>query len=189
MKQRNNKMLLNALAVILTVVVFLVVWKILLPSYAKNKSEEQKLNSELSDAQAEVSSIETAKSDLSSITDTVNQLLVAVPADTDAPNLISELEAISTKNSLVLPSINIVSAGTTTATAAPKVSAGTPVTVNFSVTGPFANISAFTDALETSIIFMHIKSITMSSANANSVSASYSIETYTRAEPSVVGAQ
>lgn len=185
MKQKNNKMLSNALAVILTVVVFLVVWKVLLPSYSDNKTKQSKLSSEVSDAQAEILSIENAKSDLSSITNTINQLLVAIPSDRDEPNLISELEAIAAKNTLVLPSIDISKdSGGTGETASAVVTTGIPLSVSFSVTGPFANIGTFTESLEKSIKYMKIKSITMSYVDPNNISAAYSIETFTRADNS-----
>lgn len=179
----------NAIAVILTIIVFLIVWKLMLPTYADNKSTETKVSSELSDAQSEITSIEAAKSDLSSITTTVNQLLVAIPSDKDEPNLISELEAIGAKNSLVLPSIDISSDKSSSADSVQPVLAGSAIAINFTVVGPFANVGTFTDSLEKSIKFMHIKSITMTSADANNVTASYSVETYSRADSSIAGAK
>lgn len=169
------------MAVILTAVIFLVSWKMILPSYADNKSKANVLKSEVDEAQNKIASIESAKVDLSGITDTINQLLVAIPEDKDEPNLISELEAIGTKNSIGIPSIEISSGASASATdTSTSLSAGTPVTVSFSVIGSADKISALTESLEKSIKFMNIKTITMTSQEGGDISASYSIETYVR---------
>lgn len=181
MRKSNNKLLSNAMAVILTAVIFLVSWKMILPSYADNKSKANVLKSEVDEAQNKIASIESAKVDLSGITDTINQLLVAIPEDKDEPNLISELEAIGTKNSIGIPSIEISSGASASATdTSTSLSAGTPVTVSFSVIGSADKISALTESLEKSIKFMNIKTITMTSQEGGDISASYSIETYVR---------
>lgn len=171
----------NSIAVILTIIVFLISWKIILPSYSNNKAEAEKLSAEVSDAKNEIASIEEAKSSLSSISDTINELLIAVPSDNDEPNLISEIEAMATKNSLAVPSIDIAPAiSTTEGEGAETVTAGNLLNVSFSVSGSFENISAFTDTIEKSIKFMRIKALSMTSPEENIISASYTLEVYTR---------
>ena len=181
MKKSNSKFLSNSIAIILTLTIFLISWKFILPSYSSNRAKSTALTSEVSEAQEKIASIDSAKADLSGISDTINQLLVAIPSDKDIPNLISELEAIAAKNSLIIPAID--TSGQTAAAATEtslEISSGTPVNISFSVAGPVDNIFAFTGSLEKSIKFMNIKAITMTSENGTDVSASYNIEAYSR---------
>lgn len=163
----------------------------MLPSYAENRAKSRTLSAEINSAESKINSIESARSQLSGIADTINQLLVSIPADKDEPNLISELEVIGAKHGMAIPAINIsgtASDETASNQVLSSIAAGTPVSVSFSVAGSFENISAFTESLEKSIKFMHINSVTMTVQADGNISASYSVDAYTRAQETAVGA-
>ena len=174
----------NTVAVILTIAVLVLAWKMVLPGYFSHKTNLDNLTTEVEAAKIKLDSIEKSKAELSAIKPITDQLLIAVPKGADEPDLISELEAIAVKNSIVLPSISIsekeesgTTAATTTTTAATPAStgtetpaateataeaSGTPITISFSVSGSFANLNAFITALEKSVRFMNITGLTYS---------------------------
>jgi len=177
----------NTIAVILTIAVLILAWKMVLPGYFSHKTNLDSLSGEIDAAKIKLDSIEKSKSELSAIKPITDQLLIAVPKGVDEPDLISELEAIAVKNSIVLPSISIsaesegeastaqettttttaatpASAGveTTASTASTTTAAGTPVIISFSVTGSFASLNSFIAGLEKSVRFMNIIGLTYS---------------------------
>lgn len=97
----------NTIAVILTIAVLVLAWKMVLPAYYSHKSNLDSLSQEVDAAKTKLDSIEKSKSELNAIKPITDQLLVAVPKGPDEPDLISELEAIAIKNNIVLPSITI----------------------------------------------------------------------------------
>jgi len=177
----------NTVAVILTIGVLVLAWKMVLPAYYDHKVNLDDLTAEVDAAKAKLESIEKSKSELNAIKPITDQLLVAVPQGPDEPDLISELEAIAVKNNIVIPSISIDTKGTeggdntgsTTPTesnqAAPDTanqneenvavtqsesSSGTPVIITLSVSGNFDNLNGFMTGLENSVRFMNIIGLT-----------------------------
>lgn len=172
----------NTVAVILTIGVLVLAWKMVLPGYFSHKANLDNLTSEVEAAKIKLESIEKSKAELSAIQPITDQLLVAVPKGPDEPDLISELEAIAIKNSIVLPAISISSElegstgeTTVTTTAATPASegiegpvvaevaaepSGTPITISLSVTGSFEDLNNFITALEQSVRFMNITGLT-----------------------------
>jgi len=171
---------------LLTIACFLLAWYIVLPNYYKAKGELDVLEEEVLAARAKYSSLETTKKDLASMTDVMDLIYVSVSEGTDEPNLITELEAISIKHELTIPSISISdptaggeedeyyfsdSDDTGTVYGA--------VQVSFSVAGEFAKLNEFIASLEKSVKFMNIKSLSYSSSEGdNLIYLSIQLETY-----------
>jgi len=200
----------NTIAVILAIGVLVLAWKMVLPAYFSHKTTLKNLTSEVEAAKVQLESIEKSKAELNAIKPITDQLLVAVPKGVDEPDLISELEAIAIKNSIVLPAISIATtleAGTSgaTNTTAPTDSTGTtadtgtsavpsatgetaasktsgsPITISLSVTGSFENLNSFIAGLEKSVRFMNITGLTYSvDAEAGDNSLALQIEAYQR---------
>lgn len=174
----------NTIAVILTIAVLVLAWKMVLPGYFSHKTNLDSITSEIDAAKIKLDSIEKSKAELSAIKPITDQLLAAVPKGADEPDLISELEAIAVKNGIVLPSISITqeegsqTTTTTTTAATPAAtgtittsptgaeqataSAGKPLTIAFSVDGNFENLNNFITGLEKSVRFMDITGLTYS---------------------------
>lgn len=179
----------NTIAVLLTIAVLVLAWKMVLPSYFSHKTNLDNLTTEVDAAKIKLDSIEKSKSELSAIKPITDQLLIAVPKGADEPDLISELEAIAVKNSITLPSISIKeqpattttatgtetsttsaatpatvtttpAATTATGTETATTTSGAPVTISLSVTGSFANLNNFISGLEKSVRFMNIVALT-----------------------------
>ena len=180
----------NTIAVLLTIGILVLAWKMVLPGYFSHKANLDTLTEEIDAAKIKLESIEKAKVELISIKPISDQLLVAVPKGADEPDLISELEAIAIKNGIVLPSISITQSETEQA-AAPKMTSSaaapatvsetpattgaedvpatdatvpaasaTPITIAVSVKGSFQDLSNLIGALEKSVRYMNITSIT-----------------------------
>lgn len=180
----SGKTTSNTIAVLLTIAVLVLAWKMVLPGYFNHKSNLDSLTSEVEAAKIKLESIEKSKSELSAIKPITDQMLIAVPEGVDEPDLISELEAIALKNSIILPAISINTENASSETgnetitasvAAPATvnstdnaantdntvaetasSSGKPITISFAVTGSFANLNSFVVGLEKSIRFMNI---------------------------------
>ena len=200
----------NTIAVILAIGVLVLAWKMVLPAYFSHKTTLKNLTSEVEAAKVQLESIEKSKAELNAIKPITDQLLVAVPKGVDEPDLISELEAIAIKNSIVLPAISIAttleagtsgaanttaSAGSTSTTSTTNTSAvpsatgetaasktsGSPITISLSVTGSFENLNSFIAGLEKSVRFMNITGLTYSvDAEAGDNSLALQIEAYQR---------
>lgn len=128
----SGKTTSNTIAVLLTIAVLVLAWKMVLPGYFNHKSNLDSLTSEVEAAKIKLESIEKSKSELSAIKPITDQLLIAVPKGVDEPDLISELEAIALKNSIVLPaiSISVEEANSETGTETVTANAAAPATVN-----------------------------------------------------------
>jgi len=180
----SNSALIPAL---LTVACFLLAWQIVLPNYYQAKGDLDVLEEEVLAARAKYNSLETTKSDLASMTDIMNLIYVSVSDGTDEPNVITELEAISLKHELVIPSISISdpTAGiagdneyyySDTGDTGAALNA---VQVSFSVAGDFAKLNEFISSLEKSVKFMNIRSLSYSSSKEDDlIYLSIQLETY-----------
>lgn len=179
----------NTIAVMLTIAVLVLAWKMVLPGYFSHRNNLSSLENEVNAAKIKLDSIEKSKAELSAIKPIADQLLVAVPEGADEPDLISELEAIAIKNNIVLPSISIgsdtgeqtaesntsASANSNAANSAPSASqdsstaasdpsvettSGAPIVIAFSVEGSFENLNNFIAGIEKSVRFMNIVGLT-----------------------------
>jgi len=186
MKKTNNSAAANILAILFTIVMFLLVWKVILPGYSTNKANMARLDQEIAQAQAKKASLDQAKLDLGSIDAAYKAITVSVSDEPDEANIIAEMEAIALKNGIQIPSmtLSIVDA---TAAATPEVGAvvtpGTPVKITLSIPGTFEKLNGFVSALEKSVKFMNIKSMTYSIDDEGVLSLSLEIEAYSRVQP------
>lgn len=180
MRKRSNSLFYGAVAVLIIVCAFVYCWKSLVPKYYSQRSEIDMADEELKAATNKLESIKTTGTTLQSIASITDQLFVAIPGDKDAPNLITELEAIATKHNLIIPAIQIEDR---TSTGNTQTSNANAVPISFSVNGTFEDLNAFVGTIEKDIRFMNINSITMASDEENQgiLSLSMQIEAYKRA--------
>jgi Tfp pilus assembly protein PilO len=177
MKEKSQQTIyLNILVAVLTAVVLITAWKVVAPSYSSEKSRKIELENEVALARQRLEWLDSSKAELAANKELLNQLFVAVPEDSDAPNLISELEAIAIKNSLVIPSIGIQDNSQESLETGLSIS--NTVTISLSVTGNFENINAFINSLEKSVKFMNIQSLTYSNSEESGTSISLEVEAY-----------
>lgn len=184
----NSKGFYATMAVLLTVASFIYAWKFIIPSYQKNLEAIAKTNKEIELAKAKLESLQKTKTSLDQLGDIVDRLFIAVPADKNTPDLITELEAIATKSETIIPSIQIADSSAPTAGAAPV--AGAPVAlpnaiaVSFSVNGTYENLNKMITALEKDIRFTNIKSLTFgASDDKKTISLAVQLEVYKRTAP------
>jgi Tfp pilus assembly protein PilO len=187
--KNNDSSALNLLAVILTIGLLVVSWKLISPSYAANTQKLKTLDVEVANAQSKLQSLDKTRSDLSSIDSAYNIISVAVPDGTDEPNLITELEAIAVKNGIALPTISISSdsAGaasvTTGAEASTLPTVGTPISISLSVAGSFDQLNDFITTLEKSVKFFNIQDMNYAFSEEGGLSLSLNIRAYSRTNP------
>ena len=188
--QRNNSGFYAMAAVLLTAASFLYAWKFVVPDYQKNLEGIERTNKEIDLAKVKLESLQKTKNSLNQLGDVVDKLFLAVPADKDAPNLITELEAIATKYDTIIPSIEAndstglanPSAGNTAVSPAPSSNA---IMVSFSVQGSFENLNKMISTLENDIRFTNIKSLTFAVTPDNKeTSLAIQMEVYKRGSSS-----
>lgn len=174
MKKANNSSFWGAMAFLITVASFVVAWKFIIPSYQENQQQSAQLDVDIKYAKAKLNSLNTTKASLSKLGDTVNKILVSIPADKDAPNLISELEVIANTYSVTIPTIQISDAASPTDAASGLATTGTnnKVGVAFTVNGSYDNLSQMISALENDIRFMNITSMSLGKVQTKDGSSS-----------------
>lgn len=189
MKNKNNNALYASLAVILTAVSFLLAWKLIIPEFQSNKQKVAQLDIDIKYARAKLDSLKLTKSSLFDLGDTVNQILVAMPADKDAPNLITELEAIGNTYSVVIPSIQISDATQASSSEEGAASSSNQVTVSFPAAGKFEDLNKFIATLENDIRFMNINAVSLTSSaseeNADAMSLVVTLTAYKHMDTSL----
>jgi Tfp pilus assembly protein PilO len=163
--KKNNSGLMAALTFLIVVASFIFTWRFVIPDYTSKKQAIAQTDLEITNEQAKFDSLNTTKASLNQLGDLVNQMLVAVPSDKDAPNLITELEAIASKHNTTIPSINIVDSASAAGTAS---SSSSPVTISFAVCGAFDDMHTLVSALESDLRFMNIQNITLTQQAAGS---------------------
>ena len=187
MKKNDNSTVLNSVAVILTILVLVVTWKLILPNYVSNRAETLSLENQIINAQAKIDALDQTSSELSGMDNVYKAITVAVSDDADEANLISELEAIALKNSIVLPAISIsrvdpntTSVQTADSTVLAVPTSASPITISINVNGSFEQLNGLVSALEKSVKFMNIKSLNYSAGEGSTLSLALQIEAYSR---------
>ena len=187
--QKSNSGFYAAAAVLLSLASLFYVWKFILPEYQKTQGEIAQAEDEISAGKLKLDSLQSTKVGLDSLGDLVDRLFIAVPEDKDTPNLITELEAIATKNKMYIPSIQISDAAASSASTSADASATTtqtatsglnPISISLSVTGDFGQLNQFLTDLEKDVRFTNVKSVTLSSSDEG-MSLSVQMEVYKRA--------
>ncbi|MFA5927228.1 MAG: type 4a pilus biogenesis protein PilO [Patescibacteria group bacterium] len=173
---RNLKTEYFAFALLLIAGCFIFSWKVLVPQYKTDKSQMLALTSEIESSRDKLDSLKGAQADLEELGDTVDKLLLSVPADTDMPNLITELEALAIKNEASLPSLQI----------SDDTSAGSTIGIVFNIKGDFEKLSKFISSIENDIRYMNIKTFSVSS-NDDDLTLSLEVDAYKRTSSSLSG--
>jgi Tfp pilus assembly protein PilO len=156
-KKSDNYIVLTSITILL--ICFIFSWQMLLPRYKDNKQNLDSVQKELTAATDRLNSLKNAKATLNTLGTVVDKMLVAVPANPDIPNLISELEAIAVRNRAYIPSIEV--------TNKEESADGGSVELAFSVTGNYSDIHNFITGLEQDMRYMNIKSATISSSGSS----------------------
>jgi len=176
--KKDSNLLLPAITLIVAIAGFLISYKLLMPAIADNLAKISAYESDIGRAQEKLDSISTTEKSITKISDLVNNLLIAVPDSVNAPDLITEIETIAAQNQVVLPSITPpedTDSGSNT-----SASGSSGLTVNISISGPFQNIYNFISALESSIRFSKITTLTITSSEEGNLGASIAFEVYKR---------
>lgn len=175
--RRNSNTYHLLLAIVVVIACFYYCSTKLAPKYREDRANLSLIQLELKAINNKKASLQNAKQSIDELGDIVDKMLVAVPQDKDAPNLIAELEAIAIKYQVQLPSVQILdSAATADATGSDNV-----IPVAFTVHGSFSDIQQFVEAIEKDIRFMNIKTLTLSSIG-NAVSLNIQVDAYKRSD-------
>jgi len=172
-----------ALAIIIIVGCFYYSYNRLIPRYQQHRSELALIQHEVKAIDEKMQSLQNSKQTIIDLGDVVDKMLVAVPSDKDAPNLITELEALAIKHRVYIPNISIVDPSDNSATVEMSADSNI-VTVSFAANGSFSDLHQFIQSIEKDLRFMSIKNITVSSVG-DQVSMSIQLDTYKRAETSL----
>lgn len=167
--KRSNSTIYVAFVLLIIGACFVLSWQFLIPKYKTDKEQLMETNSDIDAARGKFDSLKTTQGSLTELGDLVNQMLVAIPEDADAPDLITELEAIGAKNRLVIPAISVLDGETDNS-----------VKISFAVNGDFANLSGLINSLEKDIRFMNINDISLSSGENKAMSLSIQLTAYKR---------
>lgn len=185
MNDENKNLLLPAVVIILAVASYIVCSNLLFPSIFENTSRIKALDTDISNANQKLDSLSVADKSMTQLATTVNGLLVAVPDSINSPDLITEIETIANQNQVALPSLTPPTSLSVGGASAPTSTGG--LSTSLSVTGSYQNINGFINALETSIRFSKINSLTIS-ANDTSLTASINLEVYNRPAAAAIAA-
>jgi len=187
MNDENKNLLLPVVVIILAVASYIVCSNLLFPSIFENTSRIKALDTDISNANQKLDSLSAADKSMTALATTVNGLLIAVPDSINSPDLITEIETIANQNQVALPSLT-----PPTSLSVGGASASTPtstggLSTSLTVTGTYQNINGFINALETSIRFSKINSLTIS-ANDTALTASINLEVYSRPAAAAIAA-
>ena len=174
MSKNDRVLLMPIIALAIAVFSIILSYQFFLPAIAENQSKIEALNSDITSSEAKLASLTTANSEIAKLSDIVNKLLIAVPADVDSPNLITEIETIANQKQLALPSISPPVAVTSTDNS----DAG--LSVSISLSGQYQNTVDFINSLENSIRFSKIVGLSMSSTDSGEINTSIVFEIYKR---------
>lgn len=173
MSNENKNLLLPAIVLILIIASYFVCTNWLIPSIFENSAKIEALNKDIDSANKKLESLSKADKSMTQLSSVVNSLLIAVPDNINSPDLITEIEVIASQSQVALPSLS-----PPTSLKSSVASAG-GLSTSLTVTGSYQNINNFINALETSIRFSKINSITLSSNDA-SLTASINFDVYNR---------
>jgi len=155
------------IAVVIMLISFAVSYFMLIPNYRTTNEKLALAQQDLSTVQNQLDALQKTKADLDDLGPTVDQVLVAVPADVDAPDFITELEAMTAKYGTYLPTVQL------------SANANGNVDLAFSATGSFSDMTSLMKSVESDIRVMNIESMSVSS-NKDKMTVSLQIEAYKR---------
>ncbi len=173
MNKKANVSYYLGLAVLIAIACFYFAYSKLLPQYKAHKAELALTQAEVKAIDVKIRSLDSSKSTLADLGDVVNKMLIAVPDGKDAPNLVTELEALAIKHKVYIPNIQI-SEPTSTAE-----SENNTISVSLSASGGYSDLHQFIQGIEKDLRFMNIENMTISSVG-DQVSVSLQIDTFKR---------
>lgn len=150
MRQSNN--FWSVLAVLVCGLSFFYCWQFLMPSFRTNQVKLAQAEADKKAIKAKLDSLSKAKTTMDSLGGVLDQIFVAVPKDKDTPNIVAELEALSSLHKTAISTIQI--------TESPG--AVDEVNISFSVAGTFEEMNGFIKSIEKNAKFMNIKSVSIS---------------------------
>jgi len=175
MNKEDRSLFLPVLAFLIAIIAFFVSWKILMPQIADNQAKIKAYDADIELAELKTASLSDANKKIASMSGLVNQLLVAIPEGVNSPDLIAEIETIAAVNQVLLSSISPPGAGEQTSDSSPDSSSTT-----ISLSGGFTSIYNFISSLENSIRFLKITSLSISSTEVDSLSATITFDVFRR---------
>ncbi|MEI6498701.1 MAG: type 4a pilus biogenesis protein PilO [bacterium] len=178
--RRNNNNYHLLLALIVVSACFYYSQSKLVPKYREDKANLSLIQLELNAINNKKVSLQNSQTSIDELGDIVNKMLIAVPQDKDAPNLVAELEAIAIKYQVQLPSIQILDSATGGADGMTTESDNV-IPVAITVNGTYSDIQQFIGAVEKDIRFMNIRNLTLSSIG-NTVSLNLQLNAYKRSD-------
>lgn len=179
----------TAASILLIAFAFIISWKVVIPDYKKSKEELFKVETDLAAASDKLESLKTAQNSLNALGDTVDKMLLAVPSDSDMPNLITELEALAVKHKSLIPTISVsdVAAAASTTTPPASSSAANAINISFSLTGTFEDLSQFIASIQRDIRYMNIESLSLSAGKEGAMTLSLKLKAFKRINTSLAG--
>ncbi len=186
MQKSNNTAFYGVLAIMITGACFMASYMWIIPQLKDNKSKSAIVSSDLGAAEAKLASVSKVSAKLTTLSDTVNSMFIAIPKDNDTENIITLLEQLASSNKIYIPTFQIGEGGQASADPETSVStsSGNVVSISFGVTGSLADISSFIAAIESDIKFFNVKSMVMSSSDSV-ISMTITLDAYKQAPSSV----
>lgn len=167
MQKSNNNTFYGVLAVLLVGASFLIAKMWILPQYQKSKTESAQVESERKAAQAKLDSLTKVKGKMTTLSDTVNNMFIAIPKDNDTENIVTALEQIALSNKIYIPTFQISDSSASSVANTDEtitVATGNTVDIAFSVTGSMTDLTNFVKAIESDLKFFDVQGISMSSS-------------------------
>lgn len=183
--RRNSNTYHLLLAIVVVIASFYYCSTKLVPKYREDRANLSLIQLELKAINNKKASLQNAKQSIDELGDIVDKMLVAVPQDKDAPNLIAELEAVAIKYQVQLPSVQILDSAATATDG--STGSDNVIPVAFTANGSFSDIQQFVEAIEKDIRFMNIKTLTLSSIG-NAVSLNIQVDAYKRSDTTLSNA-
>ena len=165
--KKNNSGRATSLAVVIILAAFAASYFYLIPNYRSTNDKLATAEQNLATSQNKLDALQKTKADLDELGPTVDQVLLAVPADTDTPNFITELEAMMAKYNTYLPGVAL------------STNSNGNINLAFSASGSFADMTALMKSVEGDIRVMNITSMSVSS-NKDKMTLSLQVEAYKR---------
>lgn len=139
--------------------------------YKSKVADLENIKSEVQSARDKYDSLVDTKTTIEKNQALIENALVAIPEDTDAENLISELEQITREQGLSVASFMISDSSEN----------GNTSDIGFSVKGSFEAIGSLIKSIEKDIKIMEIDSLTLSTDESD-ISATFGLKTFKRSQ-------
>jgi len=158
----RTRNLIGLLMIVIVILLYLC-YQVLSPKILELRSQESALKTEVSSAQIKFDSLVVAKKQLSQLDDMVNKINLAIPKNRDYPSIILSINAIGSRNGVVIA--NITPENSYGYNDQYQIDSSTQeITFSVSASGTFQQLKAFTSDLGSNLRLMNIRSVTLSSS-------------------------